>query len=87
MSKKHVTVAWTSGLHARPASVFTQAVAATGADVTLARPGEAPVDATSILSVMGLSVGLGEEIVLGSDDESALEQLAQLLESDLHEEV
>lgn len=46
-----------------------------------------PVDAASILSVMGLGVQSGEEVVLTSSDdeqgEAAVAALAELLEQDL----
>ena len=52
MAERTVAVASKVGLHARPAMLFTQAVAASGAAVTDRRPGAARVDASSILFVM-----------------------------------
>lgn len=83
MSTRTVTIASRVGLHARPAMLFTQAVAATGAAVTIGRPGQPAVDAASILFVMSLAVGHGEDVELGSDDEAALDELAALLATDL----
>ena len=57
MPSRTVTVASRVGLHARPASLFVQAVTATGLPVTIAKSGGDPVDARSILMVMGLAVG------------------------------
>ena len=64
MPQRTVVVASRVGLHARPAMLFTQAVAETGLPVTIARPGGEPVDAGSILFVMSLGVPSGEEVTL-----------------------
>ncbi len=86
MSQRTVAVASKVGLHARPAMMFTQAVSASGASVTIARTGGDAVDASSILMVMGLGVAHGEEVVLTSDDETVLDELAALLARDLDAE-
>ncbi|WP_432504167.1 HPr family phosphocarrier protein [Kineococcus arenarius] len=73
------------GLHARPASLFVQAAVATGLPVTIAVEGGAPVDARSILMVMGLGAQHGQSVTLAADGEGAeqaLEQLAVLVETD-----
>ena len=57
MARRTVTIASSVGLHARPASIFVQAATATGLPVTIAKSGEAPVDARSILAVMALGAG------------------------------
>ncbi|MDQ1643182.1 MAG: phosphocarrier protein HPr, partial [Actinomycetota bacterium] len=52
----------------------------------IGRPGGESVDAASILSVLGLDVRGGEEVVLGADGEGAdeaLETLAALLSRNL----
>ncbi|MBO1767621.1 HPr family phosphocarrier protein [Allobranchiibius sp. GilTou38] len=80
------TIASSVGLHARPAALFVQAAGATGADVTIARPGEEPVDATSILGVMALGAKHGEDVeltVTGDDPDAALDSLVDLLSQDL----
>ncbi|MCV2395494.1 HPr family phosphocarrier protein [Actinotalea sp. M2MS4P-6] len=86
MAERTVAVASKVGLHARPAMLFTQAVAASGAKVTIARPGKPGVDASSILFVMGMGVKFGEEVVLVSEDEAALDGLVELLATDLDAE-
>jgi len=48
------------GLHARPAATFSRAAAATGLPVTLSVGDKEPVNAASILAVMGLGVGYGQ---------------------------
>ncbi len=86
MAERTVVVASKVGLHARPAMMFTQAVGRTGAAVTIARDGEAAVDASSILFVMGMGVKNGEEVVLASNDAAVLDQLVDLLATDLDAE-
>jgi phosphocarrier protein len=89
MAERTVAVASRVGLHARPAMLFTQAVAATGVPVTIAKVGGAPVDASSILFVMSLGAGSGEQVTIAADGERAdgvLDELAALLATDLDEE-
>jgi phosphocarrier protein HPr len=83
MAERTVAIASKVGLHARPAMLFTQAVAASGASVTIGRPGGSQVDASSILFVMGMGVKNGEEVVLVSDDEGVLDELVAMLATDL----
>lgn len=89
MPTRTVVVASTSGLHARPASLFTQAVAGCGAQVTISHAGGEAVDAASILFVMSLGVPHGAEVTLeaqGPDAETILDELVSLLSRDLDEE-
>lgn len=80
MSERRVTVASTVGLHARPAGLFTQAVAASGQTVTISRPDGEAVNAASILAVLSLGVEHGQEVVLRSEGDKADEVLDQLVE-------
>lgn len=89
MAERTVAVASTVGLHARPAALFVQAVARQPMEITIGRPGGEPVDAASILQVMTLGVGHGEEVTLRADGpgaEVALSALAELLGRDLDAE-
>lgn len=86
MSSRTVTVGSKVGLHARPASVFAQAVAECGVVVMLTDAAGKIVNAGSILSVLSMGIGYGDLITLSSDDENAdpaLDSLAQLLASEL----
>jgi phosphocarrier protein len=86
MPERHVKVASSVGLHARPAALFTQAAGKQPLPVTIAKAGGNPVDAKSILLVLTLGVGHGEEVVLSSDGDGAdeaLDTLAALLATDL----
>lgn len=86
MATRQVTVASSVGLHARPASLFARAVQAHGIPVKVGREGATPVDASSLLMVMGLGVKHGETVELSSDAEGAdavLDDLVALLSRDL----
>ena len=86
MTERTVTVASRVGLHARPAMLFTQAVAAGGVPVTIAPEGGLPVDASSILLVMSLGVPFGAQVTLAADGPRAdevLDGLVELLSRDL----
>lgn len=86
MLRRRARVATASGLHARPASLLTGAVAAGGHPVQIGRAGEPGVDASSILMLMGLKLEHGEEVELTStsdDADAVLDELAALLERDL----
>ena len=89
MATRTVTIASSVGLHARPAALFVEAASGTGLDVEIAKPGEDPVDATSILGVMALGARHGEEVVLTAEGEGAdetLDSLVALLSRDLDAE-
>jgi len=81
MAERTVTVASSQGLHARPASLFTQAAAKASSPVTIAK-GDKQVNAASILSVISLGVAKGDTVVIASDDETTLDELEQLLSTD-----
>lgn len=89
MAERHVVVGSTVGLHARPAALFTQAAARQPVPVTISRPGGDPVDARSILMVLTLGVAHGDTVVIqasGDEADSALDELATLLASNLDAE-
>ncbi|QXE34256.1 MULTISPECIES: HPr family phosphocarrier protein [Streptomyces] len=88
MAERRVNVGWAEGLHARPASIFVRAATAAGVPVTIAKAGGTPVNAGSMLAVLGLGAQGGEEIVLTSDAdgaEAALDRLAKLVAEGLDE--
>ena len=85
--QRRVRIAASVGLHARPATLFAKAAAGRTEKVTIAKvvdgtPGE-PVDAASVLGLMGLGAHHGEEVELSCADEAALDELAAMLEQDL----
>ncbi|QLJ04485.1 HPr family phosphocarrier protein [Streptomyces sp. NEAU-sy36] len=88
MAERRVNVGWAEGLHARPASIFVRAASASGIPVTISKAGGTPVNAASMLGVLGLGAQGGEEIVLASDAEgaeAALDRLAKLVAEGLDE--
>ncbi len=89
MVTRHVSIASSVGLHARPASLFVQAVTASGLPVTIAKADGRSVDARSILAVMTLGAKHGETVTLTADGpgaEAALDSLVELLSRDLDAE-
>ncbi|WP_405610943.1 HPr family phosphocarrier protein [Streptomyces sp. NBC_01511] len=88
MAERRVNVGWAEGLHARPASIFVRAATASGVPVTIAKSDGSPVNAASMLAVLGLGAQGGDEIVLTSDADGAdvaLDRLAKLVAEGLDE--
>ncbi|MEU5845521.1 HPr family phosphocarrier protein [Saccharopolyspora shandongensis] len=86
MFERRVTVASKVGLHARPAALVAKAAAAQSVKITIRKDDTEPVEAGSILGLMTLGAGHGDEVVLsaeGEGAEAALDHLAQLVASDL----
>lgn len=83
MPSRTVTVGSAIGLHARPAAIIAEAVVKAGVPVTLAVDGREPVDAGSALMIMTLDAGNGAQVTVESDDEDALEIVADLIQQDL----
>lgn len=82
MTQREVTVGSTVGLHARPASLFVQAAAKAPVPVFIAKQDGEPVDARSILSVIGLDARGGDTVVLSADGAGAgavLDDLAAIV--------
>jgi phosphocarrier protein len=88
MAERTATIASRVGLHARPAAIFAEAAGSQDLEVTIARegePAEDAMDASSILSLMGLGAAHGTKVVLRADGdgaESVLETLVAILETD-----
>lgn len=86
MASKTVKLGSKVGLHARPAALFTKAAAAAGIPVTIAKADGKPVNAASILSVLTLNAGFGDEVTLsaeGDNAEQVIADLSAMLERDL----
>ena len=84
MADRTVTIASAHGLHARPASLFVQAVTGSGLVVELTK-GDKKINAASILGVISLGVQQGDEVTLhteGDNAETVLAELATFLETD-----
>ncbi|MDR7328806.1 HPr family phosphocarrier protein [Corynebacterium guangdongense] len=88
MISRTATIGSSVGLHARPASLFVQAVEDTGLEILLSF-GDEEVDADSVLEVMTLGAKHGDVVTLSCEDDSAaaaLDELAAMLERDLDKE-
>jgi len=83
MPTKSVVVGSAVGLHARPAAIISEAAGELDAEVTLAVPGEEPVDASSSLLIMTLGAACGDQVEVASEDQAALDAIAALVEKDL----
>jgi phosphocarrier protein HPr len=84
MPERTVTIASANGLHARPASLFVQAVTTSGLPVKLTK-GEKTLNAASILGVISLGINHGDQITLAAEGDNAdavLDSLAELLATD-----
>jgi phosphocarrier protein HPr len=86
MPSQTVTVGSRVGLHARPAALIAEAVGKAGVPVTLATPGGNPIDAGSPLMIMTLGAKQGTEVIVTSDDQSALDTIAGMVAQDLDAE-
>jgi phosphocarrier protein HPr len=86
MSERQVTIGSKVGLHARPASLFAKAVKNAGVPVKIAKNGQPPVNAASLLSLLTLGAEFGEQVTLsaeGEGAEDALDELAAMLGREL----
>lgn len=86
MYKKTVRISNQSGLHARPASDFIALAGQFQSDIWIrnVEKNEAPITAKSILLLLAKGYSQGETVELsaeGSDEQAAVEQLVDLIES------
>jgi phosphocarrier protein len=90
MAERKVVIGSAQGLHARPAKIFVQEAARQPVRVLISAGGKKPVSAASILAVLALGAGPGEEVTLSAEDgeqgERALDELAALVARDLDAE-
>lgn len=86
MHERTVRIASRSGLHARPAALFSEAAASLGVPVTVTNAAGSTVDAASILGILTLGADQGHEVVLRSESEEAVDALAAMLARDLDDE-
>jgi phosphocarrier protein len=86
MPERRVTVASKVGLHARPAALVAKAAAAQAVAVSISKNGGVPVPAGSVLNLMTLAAGHGDEVVITAEGEgaqAAVDAIAELVASDL----
>ncbi|SFQ51359.1 phosphocarrier protein [Amycolatopsis arida] len=88
MPERRVTVASKVGLHARPAALVARAAAAQPVTVHIAKDGGTPVAAGSVLNLMTLGAGHGDEVLIsaeGDGAQAAVDTVAELVGTDLDE--
>lgn len=86
MLTKSFTIQNPSGLHARPATAFVQKATSFPCNVNVIK-GSKKVNGKSIMGLMTLAVGQGDEVTLevdGEQEEKALQELGAILEQ-VHE--
>ena len=83
MAKRVVIVGSKVGLHARPAALVAEAAGKYDDEVRLSVDGEDPVDASSSMMIMTLGAEHGAEVTVESDNEAAVEEIANLVAQDL----
>ena len=84
MVEKQFKVIDATGIHARPASMLVSAANKFQSDINLIH-NEKSVNLKSILGVMSLGIGMGEEFKIsaeGSDEQEALDSLDNTLKSE-----
>jgi phosphocarrier protein HPr len=79
MAERTATIASTAGLHARPATLFVEAVQKLPVEVTIALGEGQPLNAASILSIMSLGAGPGAVVTLRAEGDGADEALDGLV--------
>lgn len=88
MTERTTTIASRVGLHARPAAIFAEAAGNLPVEVTISlegAPDSEAVDASSILSLIGLGATHGTTVVLraeGTGADEALDSLVHILQTD-----
>ncbi len=85
MISRNVTIQNSIGLHARPATFFIQKANSYNCSVWIEKE-DRRVNAKSLLGVLSLGIVKGTTVTLiadGSDENSAIEGLSELIDSDL----
>ena len=89
MASKTVKVGSTVGLHARPATIISDAAGEYDDEVILTLVGdedEEETDAASSLMIMAMGAEFGDEVTVTSDNSEAVDKIAALIEKNLDEE-
>jgi len=87
---RNVLIQNRTGLHARPASVFVACAATFKSEIMIRSVNEEDhVDAKSIIMLLSIGLGQGDEVVLtadGEDESEAVDTLVALIESKFGED-
>ena len=88
MISRNVTIQNSVGLHARPATFFVQKANSFKSSIWVEKE-DCRVNAKSLLGVLSLGIAKGTDITLiadGADESSAIEGLAELVDSEFSEQ-
>jgi phosphocarrier protein len=88
MVSKEVVVLNSTGMHARPASIFVKTAAKFKSEIKVEKEGKEAL-AKSIMGVLSLGISKGTKILIkvnGEDEQEALNALVELVESKFGEE-
>lgn len=80
MEKKEFHITAETGIHARPATLLVQAASKFGSDINLEYNGKS-VNLKSIMGVMSLGVGQGEDVTISAEGDDEKEALAAIAET------
>ncbi|SDB81099.1 phosphocarrier protein [Raineyella antarctica] len=86
MPSTNVIVGSAVGLHARPASIIAEAASEYDDEILISLaddPDEEPADASSSLLIMALGAEKGREVIVESENEEAMQKIADLVARDL----
>ena len=89
MYKKKVKISYKPGLHARPATIIAQKANDYDSDIIL-KSESAQANLKSLLGVLSLGVGYGEEVIVraeGDDEKEAVERIVKFINSEMEEAV
>ncbi|MDO4610799.1 HPr family phosphocarrier protein [Corynebacterium sp.] len=91
MASQTVTVGSTVGLHARPATVISEAAAEYDEEILIELVDAddddlEPADAASSLMIMALGAEYGDKVTVSSEDADAVARIAELVASNLDAE-
>ncbi|MBU4305936.1 MAG: HPr family phosphocarrier protein [Candidatus Omnitrophica bacterium] len=78
---RHVTIKNKTGLHARPAAIFVQVANKFDSEITV-KKGRQKVNGKSIMGILMLAAGQGQEVVIsaeGPDADVAIVELEKIL--------
>jgi phosphocarrier protein len=81
-ARREAVVGSPTGLHARPAVQLVKHAKTFAGTVRLGRPGQEPVDAKSLVKVLGLKARAGETVMLSAEGEGAdaiVDELARIV--------
>jgi len=88
VKKKQVTITNGTGLHARPASLLINNAVQFDSKMKMIYDGR-EANLKSIISLMSLAVGAGEDVVIqadGADEEEALDAIVNLINKEFNEQ-